>query len=372
MSAKQGTIWTAEPHTIAKIEMLRSYLQTWFSILGATFKGRDLWYIDGFAGPGEYENYKQGSPIAALAAAEAARNEVARWLAGSIRCVFIEQDRARYDNLVRKLAETPERQGIARSPFHGAFVEGVAWLREQTTNPFVSGDPVFAFIDPFGAKGMSFNVVRDLLSRRSCEVLVNLDSDGVGRIYQAGEDAGHRTLLNDIFGDEEWEAELANAGPLHEAARRVLALYKRKLRAIPQVAYAFSFEMRKQYDILDYHLVFASQHPRGLEKMKEVMKKIDKNGSYCFSDDHVGQSGLFTFDDADGPAQQMHRYFQGREVPYAEVNAYALNESPFTNAKGMLKVLEDAQRISVSVGTANRRKCTYPDALHPVMRIRFR
>src|SRR5882762_9188635 len=100
MSAKQSTVWEAEPHTIAKIAMLRSYLHLWFAILGARFPGKDLWYIDGFAGPGEYTNYPQGSPIAALAAAEAARAKVdSRWVARDIRCLFIEEDRARFEHL---------------------------------------------------------------------------------------------------------------------------------------------------------------------------------------------------------------------------------------------------------------------------------
>lgn len=57
MSVKLPTVWKAPQHTIAKIEMLGSYLSTWFSILGAWFSGQDIWYIDGFAGPGEYKTF---------------------------------------------------------------------------------------------------------------------------------------------------------------------------------------------------------------------------------------------------------------------------------------------------------------------------
>jgi len=64
MSVKLATVWEAPQHTIAKIEMLRSYLFAWFSILGTRFARQDLWYIDGFAGPGEYKNFPDGSPVA--------------------------------------------------------------------------------------------------------------------------------------------------------------------------------------------------------------------------------------------------------------------------------------------------------------------
>jgi hypothetical protein len=51
---KLPTVWTAPPHTIAKIEMLRAYLVAWFQILGRSRRGEDLLYVDGFAGPGEF------------------------------------------------------------------------------------------------------------------------------------------------------------------------------------------------------------------------------------------------------------------------------------------------------------------------------
>jgi three-Cys-motif partner protein len=82
VSKKMPKIWEAPRHTLAKIEILRSYLRVWFSILGSTFAGRELWYVDGFAGPGEYTNSPDGSPIAAVRAADAAVKEARSWVAG--------------------------------------------------------------------------------------------------------------------------------------------------------------------------------------------------------------------------------------------------------------------------------------------------
>jgi hypothetical protein len=53
------TIWEATPHTIAKIAILKAYLVAWFQILGITMQGKDLTYIDGFAGPGKYTNHPE-------------------------------------------------------------------------------------------------------------------------------------------------------------------------------------------------------------------------------------------------------------------------------------------------------------------------
>lgn len=354
--------------------MLESYLFQWFSILGTSpaFHGKDLWYIDGFAGPGEYENHPFGSPIAALkAAVEAIEKSGSRWVAADVRCFFIEDTRSIYDLLLEKLSQHPSHGRVHRKTYHGTFVDGLTALRSESPNPFSANSPLFAFVDPFGATNVPFSAIRDLLSRPSCEVLINLDSDGASRINSAGESAAHHRHLDGLFGDRSWEAELAGARDQADATRRILQLYKKKLRSIPKIEYAFSFEMRKQGHVLDYHLVFASGHPRGLEKMKEVMKGIDETGAYCFSDAHVGQTSLFTFNDPKPSADAMAAHFAGTAQTYKDIEMYALNESPFTNPKSMLKVLETEGRISVECGDPKRRVGTYPDRMRESIRVRF-
>ena len=57
-------LWPLEPHTRGKHLVLKSYLDAWFPIMGS-WNGRIL-FIDGFAGPGEYEGGEEGSPLIAL------------------------------------------------------------------------------------------------------------------------------------------------------------------------------------------------------------------------------------------------------------------------------------------------------------------
>jgi len=64
MSNISTTVWDLEPHTEAKHEILKRYLQAWFPIM-SKWNGRIL-YIDGFAGPGEYSNGDPGSPLIAI------------------------------------------------------------------------------------------------------------------------------------------------------------------------------------------------------------------------------------------------------------------------------------------------------------------
>ncbi|MEQ1813315.1 MAG: three-Cys-motif partner protein TcmP [Candidatus Nitrotoga sp.] len=357
----KNDLWEAKPHTLAKISILRTYLSSWFGIIGSKFR-HDLWYVDGFAGPGEYTNSTTGSPVAAISAAsDALQGLGSRWKAGKIHCVFIEQDSNNFTRLKNKLVTSADNPKIQTHFLNLSFVGGLSALRNQTPNPFLPPSPLFAFIDPFGAKGVPFSDVKNLLSRKTSEILINLDSDGIGRIFYAGEDANHEVILNEVFGDDSWKAELAKHRPSHEMYRGVLDLYKQKLRDLPNVRYVFAFEMRSAKNTIDYHLVFASQHPLGLEKMKEAMKTIAKNGDYCFSDAHLNQSTMFRFDEPSAYSTQLFEQFRGRTAKYPELRDYALNESPFTNPKSMLKDLEGKGMIQVSSSDPKRRKGTFKE-----------
>ena len=101
---KFDTVWPAPPHTIAKIAILKGYLVAWFQILGRTRRNQDILYVDGFAGPGEYTNYPEGSPLAALNAATTAIERTAnQWIASKIHCAFIEPDPSRFEHLEHKV-----------------------------------------------------------------------------------------------------------------------------------------------------------------------------------------------------------------------------------------------------------------------------
>jgi hypothetical protein len=118
--------------------------------------------------------------------------------------------------------------------------------------------------------------------------------------------------------------------------------------------------MRTSATASNYFLVFASQHARGLTKMKEAMKRLDQTGEYRFCDAHVGRSTLFRFDKPEDFAPQLSRVFRGRQqVTYSELDDFALNETPFLNPKSMLKILEESGSIVVATNDPKRRRGTF-------------
>lgn len=359
---KQDTIWPAPPHTIAKITILERYLQAWFPIFGRDRRGFDLLYIDGFAGPGRYTNYPNGSPIVALrAASKALSASGTAWTAGAVHCAFIETDPDRFAHLDQHVEPFRTVPRMHVHLFPSSFVDGITKLKQELPQAFSGAWPLFVFIDPFGAKGVPFSTVANILSSARSEVLINFDADAVSRIFLAGESADHERILNDIYGDASWKSILPRSDAFHDRCRAAVALYQERLRSLPNVRYAFKFEMSKTGSTPDYFLVFASQHHRGLEKMKEAMRKVDQTGEYKFSDAHVGRMRLFRFDRPEDFASKLFEQFAGNDVSYAAVRDYALNETPFDKPKSMLSILERDQRITVHGRNPKSRRGTYAD-----------
>ena len=85
MAVPEDTVWPFEPHTGAKHQIIRRYLDAWFPILGKYNRKRV--YIDGFAGPGWLIGGEPGSPIVALKPAISHKDA----LKGELVFMFIEE-----------------------------------------------------------------------------------------------------------------------------------------------------------------------------------------------------------------------------------------------------------------------------------------
>lgn len=170
MAAPRTTIWELDPHTRAKHEILKRYLQAWTPIL--TRGGfPEIMYVDGFAGPGRYSEGEDGSPVIALQVALEQRAQID----AIIRFVFVEKDEERA-NVLREIVDeldTPPNFQIEVSggqTFETAFGGVLDAYRDRGRGL----PPTFAFIDPFGWRGVPFAAVIEIMRHPSCEVFVNL------------------------------------------------------------------------------------------------------------------------------------------------------------------------------------------------------
>jgi three-Cys-motif partner protein len=361
MAAPRQTIWQLEPHTRAKHEILKRYLQAWMVILS---QGRfpEILYIDGFAGPGEYEGGEAGSPIIALDTALGFQPP----LTAKVHFLFVEERSDRAERLRQQVA-------LRTLPANfSAVVEGGITFETAFTNRYSSYVrqgrliPTFAFIDPFGWTGAPFSLVKQILSHRSCEVFVNFMYEEINRFI------GHPDQVvnfNRFFGTEEWK-QCAEASEPRVRNRCLHDLYLRQLHT--GATYVRSFEMSNARDVTDYYLFYATNELLGLKKMKEAMWKADESGEFRFSDaTDPNQFVLFQKAPQLPTLQtQIVAEFSGKQVPVADIEKFVLVKTAFREShyKGILKALEREGLLTPIDAGPGRRVGTFPN---PAMMVYF-
>ncbi len=366
MTAPPKTVWPLEPHTRAKHEILRRYLEAWTAILGlGGFP--TIAYVDGFAGPGIYDNGEDGSPIIALKSALKHQAKIK----SELRFLFIEHDKKRAAQLNECVAALtlPANFKVRIAPGM-TFEQG---FRAHLLDPYRAArkppPPTFAFIDPFGWTGVPFALIKDILANKSCEVLFNFMYEEINRFIEHPEQTKN---FDDLFGTVDWRgvSKLVDA-----RARRDFfhGLYVRQLRQQAGARYVRSFEMRNKKDATDYFLFFATNSAKGMEKMKEAMWKVDESGEFRFSDATVpAQTLLFSLQpNFDALRRAIVARFEGTEVPVAEIEDYVLAETPFRVTHYKKQVLAELERdgtIEPVNAQPGRKARSYGD---PSMKLRF-
>ena len=177
MAAPKATVWPLDPHTRAKHEILQRYLQAWTPIL--TQGGfPEVMYVDGFAGLGRYSEGEDGSPVIALRVALEQNAQIG----ATIRFLFIEKNEERA-GVLREIVDDFDTPPNFQTQVSGgvSFEEVFSRVLDTYNNTGRPLPPTFAFVDPFGWSGVPFSIVREIMSHRSCEVLVNFMYEEINR-----------------------------------------------------------------------------------------------------------------------------------------------------------------------------------------------
>lgn len=343
MTTPETVIWPLKPHTEAKHEILRNYFNAWFPILGRS--ASTLNYVDGFAGPGEYAAGEDGSPVITVQSAidHDLRPD------GSINFVFIEKHPARASHLEALLADRfpdlPQDWDyhVLEDEFDDVMNEAIDRIEEDDNRLA----PTLAFIDPFGFKGLPLTTIDRILQFPKCEVIVTFMADSMNRFA----DDLRADTLDRLFGTGEWRAVNDLEGA-EKSSEFLVDLYQKQLREETNAHHVRSFEMRDEDDRIIYYLVYATQHPKGLEVMKEAMWSVDPRGSYRFSDrTDEGQTYLMTYTEEEEDewveiaAQMVYDEFVGQSASREEIERWVVVNTPYLYRMPILKRLEDEGKI---------------------------
>lgn len=344
MATPTETVWTREPHTAAKHNILNEYLVAWFPIIAQAFNG-GLTYVDAFAGPGEYDRQEEGSPLIALR--HAYRSEIVASQV-PVRMVFIEKrrDRVRHlDQLVEQVFPKARRPKSHNVVIHEGECQRLLIPALDQVKAWDA--PMFVNLDGWGTD-TPYSLVHQLGRASRPEVLITF-SRGWALRNRTREDDPHQ--LDRFYGESDVWRELADIGTASESRKALLNYYMERLR-LAGFPYSLSFELvdKTGNELL---LVYATRAIQGVRRMKRAMWKVDPVHGQQFRDPRdVNQLTFAISDEPDRTLlrrQLLDQVVEQGSVSLAALKEYTLLETLYEEpqATKAVKELESEMKVHV-------------------------
>lgn len=345
------TLWPLKRHTLAKHQLLVAYLDAWIGIVGQRF--RHMLLVDGFAGPGEYADGEDGSPIRMLKAYRE-RPDLDR-VAASPHFLFIEADPRRADHLRDLVPEAGSGERwtheVVTGDFSREFPARLAEFRRKHPQ-----EPVFAFIDPFGAGDEAAELASELVQSPRAEVLIYVPTSFLNRFATQPD---FEQTMDKLYGSRErWIA--AREIPAGPARRQFLqnAFAERMQESCKWVRF---FEITPAEGTNSYTLFFGTSHPLGLERMKDAMWKLDPDGGASFRDSTmVDEPVLFEPEPLLSRLEsQLREKFGFDDFSIEQAEEFTLFETAFRHnghLKATLREAETSGRLEPVTARPTKRK----------------
>lgn len=276
MPVKGEVPWEILEHTAAKHDIYRRYLERWFPILlGGTNAYRSATYAEGFAGPGVYKGSEPGSPIIAI---KAFIDKVSK-PSTLIKFVFIDDDKRCTDMLREQLKIRFPQRPRATDSMWLDIVEGKCEdkLEKYLDDRQAWGQPILAVLDSWGNAPISYSLLKRLANNPATEVIVTFGPQSFVRFVS--------TLsgkADEVFGGDTRWREVSNLANGEAKKQHLLDCYRRSLKSA-------GFKHLLDFELVDrrgevLYLVFGTNHPRGVEKMKDTLWEVDPVGGVGFRD----------------------------------------------------------------------------------------
>ena len=335
-----STLWPKDPQTQGKHLILKHYLDGWFPILGSS--NARLLFIDGFAGPGEYDNGDPGSPLIAMDCVK--RHKAAgRLKRVDVTCLFIESDDARASHLRGLVSAHSSASETTCLVLSGSFDDHMTEVLDYLDKQKAMLAPAFVMIDPFGVKGSPMKLIGRILGNAKSECMISFMYEPIRR-FRA--DASFEQHLDDLFGTREWRTALdmveAEAKPfLHD-------LFSSQLKR-HGARYVVTFELWRGHRHI-YTVYFTSGNLRGCDLMKAAIWKVEPSGSYTFRGT-AGQLRM-SFETDTGPlANELQCRFGGQPAPIEAIERFVMSDKTMYHRGHLrqktLQKLEREGRITV-------------------------
>ena len=308
----------------AKIRIVTEYFACWAAIMQANArkqgKLRDakMQYVDLFAGQGLYEDGTKSTPVRVMEMMIADP-----YLREHLVSFFNDEDSLKIQTLEAAFANLPGFNNLRYPP---------QFFTEMVSNELIDnlnssrGVPTFTFVDPWGYKGMSLDLLWSAFRGWGCDCLFFFNYNRVNPAlsHPAGSINQHMKALFQEEGYKRLQKQLKGLGP-SEREKAILAKLVKRLRNIGgDFVVPFKFKDSRGARTSHY-LIGVTKDFLGFEKMKEIMAKHSSRhdqGVPSYEFDPIAEIqlslGEMTTKRSD-LAQELCKVFSGREVSLEQI-----------------------------------------------------
>lgn len=340
-----------------KSVIVEKYFATWSKIITSSNSVDKIAYIDLYCGPGVYEDGKESTPMKILKQC-IANNK----LHDKIVCIFNDKD----EKNVKKLDKNIQTlKGIEKLKYKPKCINSEVNQEIELIFNKERIIPSFSFIDPFGYKGLTHELIKGITKDWGCDCIFFFNYN---RINAAINNPKVKDKIDALFGE-------ACANELREKIKEVNPK-KRELIILDEFCkslskdnerYTLPFRFKDLHkNRTSHYLIFITKHPKGYEVMKDIMcnessNKIDGVGSFSFIpyDDNCQLEFIDRFSKSLEELENMLlKDFKGvKDITVSEIFTYHNLNTPYTkkNYKDALKNLEKKDLIEV-VSKKSRKK----------------
>lgn len=255
--------------SLIKSRIVTKYFCAWANVILSVQKrypqqAQTMAYVDLFAGPGRYNDQSKSTPILVLETILGNPE-----LHNRVITLFNDKDQANIQSLQQSITSITGIDGLKYPP--AFFNEEVG---DEIAQLFSSRKliPTFFFVDPWGYKGLSLNLVSSIIKDWGCDCVFFFNYN---RVNMGVNNEAVRQHMVSLFG-EEYLVKLQNACEGKNSTEREIIVLQTLCDALKQYGSQFvlPFRFRNENGTrTSHHLIFLSKSFRGYDIMKEIMAR---------------------------------------------------------------------------------------------------
>lgn len=336
-----------------KAHIVSSYFSAWSRVIQKW--NTPMAYIDLFCGPGKYENDKPSAPLLVV------QNTLANpALLNRMNFVFNDKDPNNISMLKQAILQIDENSKLkARVQYYNETVEQDFYNRLNIP----ANMPVLSFVDPFGYKGLTMNLINRLINNSGSDCIFFFNYNRINMALSSNTKFDEH--LKSLFGDTrtaELKKRLAHQPPEQREPIVLNALIEALRENKSNYVLPFKFYSTEMLRT-SHFIIFVTKHPVACKIMKQIMysnsaKDSDDVATFSFEDSRnfgVGFEQLTIFD---RPIQSLRgdilRKYAGKAISVGsicnEIDCDFSSHFVSKNVKDVLKQLELEGKISVVGG----------------------